>query len=343
MTIKIGIIGAGSIARYRHLPETQGNPLAMVGAICDRNIERAEEMTAIYGGKAYADYGDLLADDEIDAVIVAATNTTHAPMTIAALEAGKHVLCEKPMATTLEDARNMMKAAETSKKKLMIAQNQRLEAANIKAKEIIQSGKLGKIYTFRSIFGHPGCEDWAIDGEDTWFFRKEVTGLGTLGDLAIHKLDLIRWIMEDEFTEASAFTDIMEKTYPNGLQIDVEDNAICLLRTKKGTMGTMVASWTYRKEDNSTFFYCENGVLSLYADPDYPVMVEYDHERGEYHKVGKKSTNVEQVKSGIIDAFVDCIVQDIEPSIPGIEGYKALEVVLACLESSNTRKIVTIQ
>ena len=343
MTIKVGIIGAGAIARHRHLPETFGNPFAEVGAVCDLTLSRAEEMTAQYGGKAYSDYHDMLADESIDAVIVAATNTTHASMTIAALEAGKHVLCEKPMATTLDDARKMMKASLKSGKKLMIAHNQRLEAAHIKAKEIIQSGKLGKVYTFRSIFGHPGCEDWAIDGENTWFFRKEVTGLGTLGDLAIHKLDVIRWILEDDYTEASAFIDILEKTYPDGKQINVEDNAICLLRTKKGVMGTMVASWTYRKEDNSTYIYCEKGVLSLYAHPEYSVMVDYDHERGEYHKVGKKSTNVEQVKSGIIDAFVDCIINDTEPPIPGIEGYKALEVVVACLESAHSRQIVTIK
>jgi predicted dehydrogenase len=342
MTIKIGIIGAGAIARHRHLPETRDNPFAEVGAVCDVVRERAEEMTVKYGGKAYTDYQEMLADEDIDAVIVAATNTTHAKMTIAALEAGKHVLCEKPMATTLEDAQAMMDAAERAGMKLMIAQNQRLEDANKKAKEILQSGKLGKVYTFRAIFGHPGCEDWAIDGEDTWFFRREITGLGTLGDLAVHKLDLIRWLLDDEYTEASAFVDIMEKTYPDGEPINVEDNAICLLRTQKGAIGTMVTSWTYRKEDNTTYIYCENGVLSLYAHPDYPVVVDYDHERAEYHKVGKKPTNVEQVKSGIIDAFVDCIVNDTEPLIPGIEGYKALEVVLACQESAETGQIVKI-
>ncbi len=342
MTVRIGIIGAGAIVRHRHAPETLENPQAEVAAVVDLVQSRAEEVTAQYGGKAYTDYKEMLASDEIDAVIVAATNTTHAAMTIAALEAGKHVLCEKPMATSLADAQRMIDAAAKSGKKLMIGHNQRLEAANVKAKEILQSGKLGRVLTFRSVFGHPGCEDWAIDGEDTWFFRKEVTGLGTLGDLAIHKLDLVRWLLEDDYTQVSAFTDTLYKTYPDGKLIDVEDNAICLLRTQKGVMGTMIASWTYRKEENSTVLYCENGVLSLYTDPDYPVVVEYDHIRGEYYKVGKKSTNVEQVKSGIIDAFVDCIVQDTEPLVPGIEGYKALEVVLAATESAKSGQIVKL-
>jgi predicted dehydrogenase len=158
----------------------------------------------------------MIQDPDLDAVIVAATNTTHAEMTIAALEAGKHVLCEKPMATSLKDAQRMIEAAEQSNKQLMIAHNQRLEPAHQKAKEILQSRKLGKILTFSSTFGHPGSEDWAIDGADTWFYRKEITGLGVLGDLAIHKLDLLRWLLDDDYTEAAAFMDTISKTYPSG-------------------------------------------------------------------------------------------------------------------------------
>jgi predicted dehydrogenase len=236
----------------------------------------------------------------------------------------------------------MIDTAAQTGRKLMIAHNQRLEAANLKAKEIIQSGKLGKVLTFRSVFGHPGCEYWAIDGETTWFFKKSITAMGCLGDLAIHKLDLLHWILEDDYTEVCSFADTLNKTYPDGELIDVEDNATCIVRTKNGATGTVIVSWTYQKEDNSSTFYCENGVLHLYADPDYSIIIDYDHENAEYHKTGKKSTNVEQVKSGIIDAFIDCIVNDTEPSIPGIEGYKALETVLACLESSETGQVFTI-
>ncbi|NLN70793.1 MAG: Gfo/Idh/MocA family oxidoreductase [Chloroflexi bacterium] len=158
MTIKIGIIGAGKIVRVRHLPEIQMNSHAEVTAICDVVEARAKELAQEYGSKAYLDYRQMLLDPNIDAVIVAATNTTHAEMTIAALQAGKHVLCEKPMATNLQDAQNMLDAAKSSGKQLMIGQNQRLEPAHIKAREIIQAGKLGKVLSFTTIFGHPVCE-----------------------------------------------------------------------------------------------------------------------------------------------------------------------------------------
>lgn len=342
MKLQIGIIGAGSIARYRHLPETTMNPDAEVGAICDVVEERAQEIAREYQCKAYTDYRKMIQDPDLDVVIVAATNTTHAEMTIAALKAGKHVLCEKPMATTLEDAQKMIDAAEHAGKKLMIAHNQRLESANRKAKSILQSGKLGKVLTFRSIFGHPGSEDWAIDGADTWFYRKEITGLGVLGDLAIHKLDLLRWLIDDDYTEVVAFMDTLAKSYPSGDLIDVEDNALCLLKTATGAMGSVTASWSYQKENNSTTIYCENGVLEIYVNPDFPLVVHYDYQHAEYHQLGKKSTNVEQVKSGIIDAFVDAILNDREAPIPGIEGYKALEAVLACQKAAEIGRIVKI-
>lgn len=343
MTLKVGIIGAGKIVRVRHLPETVSNPDAEVSAVCDIVEERAKELAQEFNCKAYIDYRHLVEDNDLDAVIVAATNTTHAEMTIAALNAGKHVLCEKPMATSLRDADRMIEASENSGKQLMIAHNQRLEPANQKAREIILSGKLGKVLTFSSIFGHPGSEFWAIDGVNTWFYRKNITGLGVLGDLAIHKLDLIRWILDDDYIEAVAFLDTLNKKYPDGKLIDVEDNALCLLRTKNGAMGNMIASWTYQKENNSTMIYCANGVLEIYGDPAFPLVVHYDHQNAEYHALGKKSTNEEQVKSGIIDAFVGALTKNQPVPIPGIEGYKALAAVMACQEAAKTGQVVKIE
>ncbi len=342
MTLKIGIIGAGKIVRVRHLPETQSCPGAEVGAVCDVVESRAKEMAEEYHCKAFTDYRDLVQDPNLDAVIVAATNTTHAEMTIAALKAGKHVMCEKPMATTLADAQAMITAARESGKQLMIAHNQRMEPANIKAREILQSGRLGKVLTFTSVFGHPGSEDWAIDGAKTWFYKKAITGLGVLGDLAIHKLDLVRWLLDDEYIEATGFMDTLSKTYPNGELIDVEDNALCLLRTKKGALGTMIASWSYKKEDNSTMIYCQNGVIELYRNPDFPLVVHHNWQEAEYYKVGKKSTNVEQVKSGVVDAFVEAIVENKPVPIPGEEGYKALAVVIACQQAAEVGTVTKV-
>ena len=343
MTIKFGVIGAGSIARYRHLPEILLNEYAEVHAVCDIIEPRAAEMALQYNCKSFTDYNRLIQDPEIDAVVVAATNATHAEMTIAALKQGKHVLCEKPMATTLDDGLKMLDAVKLSDKQLMIGHNQRLEPAHVKAKQIIESGKLGKVLSFTTIFGHPGCENWAIDGQDTWFFKKEHAGMGVLGDLAIHKFDLMRFILDDDYIDAVASLATLAKTYPDGNLIDVEDNATCIVSTKKGAIGTFIASWTYQKEDNSTRIYAENGVLEIYTDPDFPLVVHYDHQTSELHKMGKQSTNVEQVKSGIIDTFVDALIIGKTVPIPGEEGIKALEAALACQQASQLGHMVLIE
>jgi predicted dehydrogenase len=279
---------------------------------------------------------------DLHAVIVCATNTTHAEMTIAALRAGKHVMCEKPMATTLQEARDMIQTSEETGKFLMIAHNQRLAPACVKAREILQSGKLGKVLTFQTVFGHPGCEFWAIDKGDTWFFNKKITAMGVMGDLGIHKIDLVHLMLDQDFTEAAAMAGTLNKYNARGELIDVEDNAVCLLKTEGGVLGTVTVSWTYQKEDNSTIFYCEKGVLRIYAHPKYQLIVDYSNDEGEYHKVGEIPTNIKQVKSGIVDLFVDGLVADRPPAISGEEGYKALQTVLACFEAIETKKVVTI-
>lgn len=342
MKFKFGVIGAGSIARKRHLPELLDNQNAEIAAVCDNNLDRAKEMTDIYGGKAFNNYRELISVKDLDAVIVCATNTTHAEMTIAALQSGKHVLCEKPMATTLEDARAMIKASEQSGKFLMIAHNQRLAPACLRAKEILQSGKLGKVLTFQTVFGHAGSEFWAIDKGNTWFYNKKITAFGVMGDLGIHKIDLVHWLLDEDFTEAVAMAGTLNKRNAKGELIDVEDNALCLLKTEKGIMGSVTVSWTYSKEDNSTIFYCEKGILRIYANPKYQLIVDYSNDEGEFHKVGEIPTNIKQVKSGIIDLFIESLLMNRKPEISGEEGYKALKTVMACFEAIDTKKVVTI-
>src|SRR5207302_6424726 len=125
-----------------------------------------------YGAKPYTDYKEMLKNADIDAVIVAGPNSLHAQQSIDALAAGKHVLCEKPMATTREDARAMIDAAKKNKKFLMIGLNQRLMPPHVRAKEILQSGRLGGVLSFRTAFKHPGPEGWSVDAGKSWFFKK---------------------------------------------------------------------------------------------------------------------------------------------------------------------------
>ncbi|RLQ97475.1 Gfo/Idh/MocA family protein [Falsibacillus albus] len=340
-TVKVGIIGCGSIASHRHIPEYANHPDVEIVAFCDVKLERAEEKAAKYGGKVYESYEEMLANHEIDAVSVCTPNYLHAPASIAALNAGKHVLCEKPMATSKEEAENMISAAKKNGRKLMIGHNQRFVRSHEKAKQLIKEGEIGKIYSFRTAFGHDGPEGWSVDGTNSWFFKKDEAFIGAMGDLGVHKTDLLRYILGDEISEVSAFVGTLAK---EGASVD--DNAVCILKTESGIIGTLAASWSYvAGEDNSTIIYGEKGIIRLEESPDYSLIVQYKNGEVVNYDLGKIQSNDEggQNDSGVIRHFIGSIKEDRETPIPGEEGMKSLNVILAALESSQTGKSVSVK
>ncbi|MGO4494692.1 Gfo/Idh/MocA family protein [Paenibacillus sp. 2RAB27] len=336
--IKVAVIGCGSISKHRHIPEYANNSNVELVAFVDPIIERAQHYVELHGGKAYSNYVDMLKAEKVDAVSVCTPNYLHAEISIAAANAGAHVLVEKPMATTAAESEAMIEAAKKNGVFLMVGHNQRLMPPHVKAKEILESGKLGKVLTFRTSFGHPGPEGWSIDGRESWFFRKEEAIMGAMGDLGVHKSDLIRWLLDDEVAQVAAFVGTLHKE-----GTDVDDNATCLLRMKSGATGSLVASWTYYKgQDNSTVLWCENGVIKIDTDPNDQVIVELRNGTVERYKVGQVATNEKQTSSGVISEFVTSILDNKPPRISGEEGYQALKVILAAFESEATGKIINL-
>ena len=345
MSIRVGIIGCGKIAQVRHIPEYVANPNVELYGFYDINQARTEELAKKYGGKAFASYEELLADETIEAVSVCAANHVHAEITIAALKAGKHVLCEKPMAVTLAECEAMVAAAEESGKYLMIGQNQRLAMAHAKAKELIEQGAIGKVLTFRTIFGHGGPETWSIDpGSNVWFFDKTKAAMGAMADLGIHKTDMIQYVLGSKIVKTQAVLTTLDKKDATGSLIGVDDNAICIYQMENGIIGTMTASWTYyAAEDNTTVIYGTKGELRLYDDPKYSVQqINADGTRIDY-QIDQIQTNDNQTASGIIDLFVDCLVEKKEPEISGANVLHAMKAVFASIESSAKGCVIEVK
>lgn len=334
--IKYGVIGAGAIAQRRHLPEIHQHPDSVVAAIADPVKERVQSVCETYGATPYTDYKKMLKDEELDAVVVAGPNALHAEQTIAALKAGCHVLCEKPMAGTRQEAKKMIAAAKSAKKYLMIGMNQRLMPPHVKAKEILDTGRLGKILAFETNFKHAGPDGWSVDGAKSWFFKKNAAVMGVNGDLGIHKADLMRFLLGEEFTEVGGFVTTLDKKQENGKLIPLDDNAYLTLKTKSGVIGSIHISWTNygNIEDNGTVLHCEKGVMRIGMDPEYGVMVDYRTNQKERYVVGAIATNTKQVGSGVSDMFTECILARRKPTIDGDEGYKALNVILTAVEAS---------
>ena len=285
-----------------------------------------------------------LADPSIDAVSVCVANNAHAKITIEALHAGKHVLCEKPMAMDLASCEAMVAAAKETGKYLMIGHNQRLAKAHARARQLVAEGVIGDIVTFKSNFAHGGPETWSVDpGKNVWFFDKQKASLGAMADLGIHKTDLIQFLTGVRVAEVMAFLGTLDKRDASGSLIGVDDNAICIYRMENGIMGTMTASWTcYGDEDNSTILYGTKGVMKIYCDKDHSIVLEMRNGERIYYDIDQIQTNDNQTKSGVIDMFMDCLVNDRAPEISGEEALSAMKAVFAAVESAKTGKSVKV-
>ena len=325
--VNIVIIGCGSITEFRHAPECFASEKINLMGFFDVNYERASEFATKYNCKAYKTYQDVLEDKDVDGVIICVNNKYHCDMTVQALKHKKHVLCEKPISVTLEEAQEMVRVSEEEQCYLMIAHNQRFEAVNRKLKEVLTTRDLGKILTFNTAFTHPGPERWSVEKTNkTWFLNKKEAGLGALGDIGIHKADVIRWLIGDEFKYVTARVATLDKKDAEGNYIAIEDNAFAILESESGIMGTLEAGWTaYGKGKNGTMICCEKGVV----ETEGATRVNVHYKNGE-----KEFLEVKQGQSLIAETFAECIANGVQPEISGVEGMKALEIVLACIKSS---------
>ena len=193
--LRIGIIGCGGIANGKHMPSIKAVDRADMVAFCDLIPERAEKAAKEYGtpdAKVYTDYQELLKDPTIDVVHVLTPNRSHAQLTIDALHAGKHVMCEKPMAKTAEDARRMVQAAKETGKKLTIGYQHRHKPESRFLKSVIERGDLGDIYYAKALaIRRRGTPNWGV------FLNEYEQGGGPLIDIGTHSLDLTLYLMNN--------------------------------------------------------------------------------------------------------------------------------------------------
>lgn len=193
--VRIGIIGCGGIANGKHMPALSKQKNAEMVAFCDLVVERAEAAKARYGtpdAKVYTDYTKLLEDKSIDVVHVLTPNRMHSPITVAALEAGKHVMCEKPMAINSEEAKKMLDAAKRTGKKLTIGYQNRQRPDSLYMKREAECGTFGDIYYAKATaIRRRAVPTWGV------FLNEFEQGGGPLIDIGTHALDLTLWVMNN--------------------------------------------------------------------------------------------------------------------------------------------------
>lgn len=249
-SVRIGIIGCGWATNIKHIPSLNKIPEAEVVALCDHNLKKAEDTAKKYCGevKLYTDYHEMLKDETIDAIHVCTQNKYHCKITCDALNAGKHVLCEKPMAITEEEAELMVKTAEKTGKKLTVGYQSRFSNEAIYLKNEADKGTFGEIYYARAI----ALRRKAVP---TWgdFLDKQIQGGGPIIDIGSHSLDLALWIMNNYEPDFCVGTTYRKLISDGGVgnafgswdpkKFTSEDSGFGFVRMKNGATISVEASW----------------------------------------------------------------------------------------------------
>ncbi len=248
--IKVGIIGCGGIANGKHMPSLSKLSDVEMVAFCDIVLEKAEKAKEKYGtpdAKVYTDYQELLKDPEIEVIHVCTPNRSHAPISIDSHHAGKHVMCEKPMAKTAEDARKMVAAAKETGKKLTIGYQHRHKPESIYLKSVIDRGDLGDIYYAKAYaIRRRGTPNWGV------FLNEYEQGGGPLIDIGTHSLDVTLYLMnnyEPKMVVGTTYKKVNNADCGNPWggwdkdQHTMEDSAFGFIVMKNGATIILESSW----------------------------------------------------------------------------------------------------
>lgn len=343
--VRVGVIGTG-MGRL-HMQAYSEIPGVRIVAICDLNEAEARQFAERYGAQhVFRDYRDMCACQDLDAISIAVPNYLHAPFTLAALDAGLHVLCEKPMATTLEDAEAMVAKARQTGKRLMVHMNNRFRDSNLVLGQMAPAGELGQVYYGRASMirrrSVPTIHfpSTGIMGRGDWFLNAEKAGGGALMDIGVHAYDLMWWFMgspKPVAVSASTYRMIYEDEAARaGVQFDVDELASAMVRYDNGATAFVDVSWAAHQEPewNVRVFGSKAGIMLK------PPTVFRD--RGGI----LESTQVEVPEMERISPqrhFVDCIRDPEKPLISsGEEALQVVRVLDAIRRSAAAREEVRV-
>jgi predicted dehydrogenase len=340
MTMNVAVIGLGM--GQDHLRNYANIPTVRTLAIADIDENRLKTSAATYNvPRACADYRDVLAMPDVDAVSVCLPNDLHAPVTLAALQAGKHVLCEKPMAMSVAQARQMRDTAAAQHKTLAIAQNYRWAFGpdSLYLKHIISQGKLGQIYYVHSVSLRRRT---FMRGQKTWFNDKQRSGGGALIDMGPHMTDLAMWFAGD-FTPVQvsgvARTALMVDT-------DVDDLASALIRLKGGATIALESTWeSFTKPAMSvSVMGTRGGALFDLTAPQGKRLTVYGADDNTLWESTLADIRLPEPPDASVQAhFIRNLIAGTTPENSADRGVAVMQVLEAVYQSSASGHDVTIE
>ncbi len=332
-TIKIGIVGCGAHAQIAHIPVFKKNNDCNLIALCDTDTQKVEQLANKYSiPKRYGDFQEMIEDKEIDALVISTPNYLHAPMTIAALKFGKDVLCENPMAISLNEAQEVVKVSRQTKKQVAVALTGRFRPDVQTLKKFIKEGELGDVYYLKAGW-LLGMKEWVLSD---WRLDLLKSGGGAFLTLGTQILAIATHFLEDKEVDT-----IFGSMHKKESDTKVEDTALCIINYKDGTLLTIEVGWSLLFDKD--FLYCnifgrKGGALLnplkihkelhnelVNVTPSIPVK--------NFYKVACELQ---------AQFFIDAIRKNTNPPFTAEDGLFVARVTDAFYESANKNKMVKI-
>ena len=325
--IRVGLISLAHMHGLSYGRALQSMSDAQFVGIYDRDVERRDKYAKEFGVTSFETLDGLLA--EVDAVMICSENSLHAKYTLAAAKAGKHVLCEKPLATNLDDAHEMVRVCQERGVVLQTAFSIRFSTPVVRAKEIIDSGAIGKIL--------------AINGTNHgkmppgWFLDQELAGGGAVFDHTVHVTDIMRWYLGSEVKEVYAEVDTALHE-----DVDIDDVGMLTMEFEDGTIATLDPSWSRPKTfptwgDVTLKVIGTEGTLDIDAFAQAGEVFSDEVGHSQYYFWG------DDADRAMVEDFLASIREKREPRATGLDGLRATEVALAAYEAARQLKPIKLR
>jgi len=350
--LRIGMVGLGSMS-VRHVEAIRKCSQMELSAICTRSASNLNERANLWGvSKTYLNYEDMLLESDINAVVIITPNKFHAPMTMTALKAGKHVFCEKPPAISAAEVKEIMECANGSGKVLMYGFMFRFSRKYNFIRELREKGMFGEIYfakagTIRRS-GNPGG----------WFTNKEMSGGGPLIDIGSHIIDLSLYLMGD-YEPVSVFARTFKQTENldnikehgsykainvNNYSNDVEEMALVVINFDNGACLVVETSNVSHIKDDTMFLEMLGTKGGITVDPRMEIHTSYqNYLMNIIPQVDCKEFNYQAAIDNEICHFGDCIINNVECIASAKSGLKLMKIIDAAYESADRGKLIEIR
>jgi predicted dehydrogenase len=333
--IKVGVVGLGGIAQVAHIPILKKMPDVEIVAVCDIEGDRAAVIADRYKiPKSFENVEDMLELHDLDAVHICVPNNLHMPVAITALSNGKHVLVERPMAVSVEQAEKMVESAKKNKRKLMVAMNQRFRPDAMILRNFVTGQELGEIFYCKAGWLRKRT-DWT---NKSWQVNPKISGGGVIMDLGVSMMDLGLWLMGNPKPES-----VVASTYNHATKKGIEDSAAVFIKTQNGGTLTVEVSWSLLMEKDflyTNLFGTKGGALLN------PLRI---HKEMHENLVNVTPTHTDTVENMYkksyeyeIKHFIECIKNNREPISSGEEGLERIKLIEAIYKSAKMGKEVKI-